>query len=584
MTRRRTISLLFTCLGVALVSNPLTAQDSAAPLALVGATIIDGVSESALVDHTIIVGGDSLRAIVEDGATLPSDAIRIDLSGKFVIPGLIDSHVHWLDWMGELFVNHGVTSVVALADLDREKRTRSHASPSVPRLYHSARRPPFSADDSPENIRIIIEAWLEKEPDIAHFPTHNEKIARAYELAAREVHQAGYLVFGHAENARASIAAGHDVVEHVWAFTQAAMSARELAEFQRGEHLTWATFMTDAWDRLDPLIRTAIDNDVYLNPTLVYEWGGMSRDADRRELDDYRLLRNPDLVYFPQNIAKSLLAKHRQIKNFSSRFENMPYVTKLGDAERAEFEQGYRNVREFIRRFVAAGGKIQAGTDTISGGVPGLGLHQEMQMLVEVGLTPMQAIKAATRWSAELLEGKDGRRGPAAIGSLEPGKRADLVVLDANPLVDIGNTQKISRVMKNGRWIELGYHPEYYTFTEPSRSISGSTFAPVLSSIAPAVVTAGHPATRVVLEGSGFQMTSLVQVDGISVKTEFLNARSVAFEMPASLLASPKPDPYRAPGPAQDTGVIGFRSVEIRAVNPPPEGGTSNSVHLLVRP
>ena len=80
-------------------------------------------------------------------------------------------------------------------------------------------------------------------------------------------------------------------------------------------------------------------------------------------------------------------------------------------------------------------------------------------MLVEAGLTPMQALKSATRWSAELLEGKNGARGPASVGSIEPGKLADLVVLSANPLTEISNTQKIERVMKNGRWIELDYTP-----------------------------------------------------------------------------------------------------------------------------
>ncbi len=79
-------------------------------------------------------------------------------------------------------------------------------------------------------------------------------------------------------------------------------------------------------------------------------------------------------------------------------------------------------------------------------------------------------------------------------------------------------------------------------------------------------------------------MTSLVRVDGISVKTTFVSPRRVEFDLPAELMASPRPDPYRAPGPFQETGIVGYRSIEINAFNPPPEGGTSNSVHLMVRP
>src|SRR5713226_4201193 len=94
------------------------------------------------------------------------------------------------------------------------------------------------------------------------------------------------------------------------------------------------------------------------------------------------------------------------------------------------------------------------------------------------------------------------------IGSIRPGYFADLVVVSADPLSDISNTKKIEQVMKNGRWVELAYHPEYVTLTRPAIPLAASTFAPMISAITPSRVQEGSAATRVVLEGSGFIMTS----------------------------------------------------------------------------
>jgi hypothetical protein len=572
-------------------SSAALPQEDESVILLRGARIIDGISDQPLNNRSLLIRGNTIEDILPANAAAPSGAEVINLNGKYIIPGLIEAHVHWLDWMGELFLNHGVTSVIAMDDIDDEKRTRSKTGNSrIPRLYHTAGTFSFPNDASVEEIRQRMQEYLSKGPDLARFPTYNDRTSRSFALAAKEMHETGYLIFGHAENAAESVAAGHDVIEHVWGFTQAAMTESELAAFKSGEYLTWATFMTGRWDQLDRMIEDAVAKGVYINPTLVFEWGGMSERAGQRELEEYRVVSNPDLVYYPDfsipggNLKESLLAKHRQIKNFSRRYGNTPYVRDLPEADRKQFEEGYQNVLEFIRRFVAAGGKIEAGTDTISGGVPGLVIHQEMQILVEAGLTPMQALKSATRWSAELLEGKDGALGPAEVGSIEPGKRADLVVLSDDPSRDILYTMQIERVMKNGHWIDLGYNPEYYTHTSPSRSIAGVTFAPVISSISPAIVDAGHPGTRVVLQGSGFQMISLVKLNGISVTTHFISPRRIEFELPANLVSRPTPNPYRAPGPAQDTGVIGYRSVEISVFNPPPEGGLSNFINLMVRP
>lgn len=580
--RRAFLGFLIT--GILLLAAPICSQAQAPSTLLIrGATIIDGLADAPFRDRSLLIEGNIIRGLLPADAPPPAGAQILDLAGKFVIPGLFDSHVHWDPFMGELLVNHGVTSILALDNVPKALRTRSQDAHDIPRLFHTGARPQFTPNSSDADIGQALRTWLQSEPDMAWFPQYNGRFSRAYKFAADEAHKAGFMVFGHADDAPAAIRDGIDILEHVWGYAEAIMSPEELRSFQEGKLLTWATRLND-WNKLDGMIADAMRRGIYLNPTMTYEWGGLSRRAPQRELEDYRTLSNIDLVYFPRNVSDSILARHRQIKNFSSRYDSMPWVAKLPAEDRREFEAGYKNVMEFNRRWAAAGGKIQAGTDIITGGIPGFALHHEMEMLVESGLTPMQALKSATSWSAEILEGKNRARGEARIGSIRAGNFADLVVVGADPLSDISNTKKIERVMKNGRWIELGYHPEYFTFARPARSLAAATFAPAISAVQPGSVTEGSGPVRVVLEGSGFMMTSLVRVDGVSVKTTFRDPRHVEFDLPAQAIERATPNPYFAPGPAQNTGIIGYRAVSIHVFNPPPEGGTSNTVQQMVLP
>jgi hypothetical protein len=583
IARRAVLGLLaIGTLTLAALANT-QAQQAPATLLIRGATIIDGLADQPLRDRALLIEGNTIRGLLPADAPAPAGAQVLDLTGKFIIPGLFDSHVHWDPFMGELLVNHGVTSILALDNVPKALRTRSQAAHDLPRLFHTGARPQFNPNSSEADISQQIRTWLQSEPNLAWFPQYNPRFSRAYKFAAEEVHKEGFLVFGHTDHAPDSVRDGIDILEHVWGYAEALMSPDELKAFQDGKMLTWATRLND-WGRLDAWMAEAIRRGVYMNPTMNYEWGGASRRSPQRELEDYRVLSNPDLVYFPRNMSDSILARNRQIKNFSSRYDSMPWVGKLPAEDRKEFETGYSNVMEFNKRWVAAGGKIQAGTDIITGGIPGLALHHEMEMLVESGLTPMQALKAATSWPAEILEGKNKARGDAKIGSIRAGNFADLVVVSTDPTSDISNTKKIERVMKDGRWVELGYHPEYFTFTQRPRSLAAATFAPVISAIEPSKVAEGSPNVRVVLEGSGFMQTSLVRVNGISVKTKFIDPRRLEFEMPANAIERATPNPYFAPGPVQSAAPIGYRAVSVHVFNPPPEGGTSNTVHQLVLP
>ena len=206
-----------------------------------------------------------------------------------------------------------------------------------------------------------------------------------------------------------------------------------------------------------------------------------------------------------------------------------------------------------------------------------------MDLLVEAGLTPMEALRSATSWSADKIAGKGRARGNPRIGSLAEGSFADLVILAANPLDDITNTRKIERVMKGGQFITLGYTPSYFTFTRTPRRIAMATPTPEISAITPHTVVEGSPAFEMIVEGVGFGAYSVVRVGGISMLTTFVDPRTLKVTIPADVVARARPNRFDAPGPAQKVGVFGDRTALISVYNPPPEGGTSTSISLRIR-
>jgi hypothetical protein len=237
---------------------------------------------------------------------------------------------------------------------------------------------------------------------------------------------------------------------------------------------------------------------------------------------------------------------------------------------------------EFIRRWVRAGGKIMGGTDDPFPGATGFNQHMEMAMLVEVGLTPMQALKAMTIWGAEVMTARRKAPSPPPVGWIGPGAYADIVVLEANPLENIDNTRRIERVMKGGRFVRLGYTADYIRPQAPIRAIP-STPEPEISGITPNAIAEGSSDFEITVEGVGFISDSVVRVDGVSVPTTFVNIRPLRARISAEVVARALPNRFNEPGPFQLNGVYGDRTVRITVFNRPPDGGTSNSVSLRVQ-
>jgi hypothetical protein len=281
-------------------------------------------------------------------------------------------------------------------------------------------------------------------------------------------------------------------------------------------------------------------------------------------------------------MAQGALFKLRAARNFSDRYENQVPFSVLSPDDREQFYEAYRLTGQFLKKWVAAGGRVMGGTDDAASGTAGLTLHMEMAMMVELGLTPMQALQSATGWAAALLNGRRKVPTSSPVGVIAEGAYADLVVLNADPLEDIGNSKKIEGVMKGGRFVQLGYTTNYGAPPPGTQRIVPSTPVPEISAITPYVAVESSPDFEMTIHGVGFIGNSVVHVDGIPAPTTFVNIRTLRAKIPAAAVSRSLPNRFNAPGPEQNNGVYGDRTAKITVFNGPPDGGLSNSVSLRV--
>jgi len=557
-------------------------------LVLKGATLIDGTGRAPVPDSVVVIQGDKVLAAGGKQTRYPADATVMELAGKFVMPGLVDSHVHYQRWLGELLLNYGVTTAISMQPRDSYGvayyRESQRPGARVPRLYDPGGPLAISPGMTRDQVRAVVREWLKKEPDFAKVPIYNDQIKQQYQWMAEEVHNAGLAMIGHAEDCRDAAAAGLDILEHLWGCAVSLMTPEEARNFQEGKYLHWGLFLKRS-DRMDSLIREAIQHGTtYINPTLLYEFGSQAKAASQFETDTYNVYRDPDLVtYYPKNLADGLLAKFRTTRSFSTKYGAQVLVSRLNDDELRRSKEAYQQAGAFVKRWVELGGKVMGGVDTPSIGTAGLAVHMEMAMLVESGLTPLQAMQSAGLWGAEEIT---ARKKPAArplVGVLAEGSYADLLILSADPSRDIGNARAIERVMKGGEFVSLGYTASYTS--APPDLVRPTPFIqePEISAVMPHRVTEGSPEFELTVDGEGFLPDSVVRVDGVPIPTTFVDIRTLKAKVPAGVVAKATPDRFDlSTNPFQRVGVYGDRTVKITVFTAPPDGGVSNSVSLKV--
>jgi imidazolonepropionase-like amidohydrolase len=421
-------------------------------LALLGATLIDGSGGPPLPHSVVVVRGGRIESVgTGDGFILPPRTTRVDVSGHWIIPGLIDGHVHLIDpqagvlaWSIPRYLAWGVTTVrdahgplERILDL-REKLDRGDRL--GPRVYAAGSMidgvPPTYPDAIPAeraaDARRAVDRLVSQGVDFIKLYT---RIDRGLLLPIMdEVRTFNLRVSAHLGmvDARTAARAGVSSIEHLSGIPEAVVGDPSglYAAHARSFFAGW-TASERAWASLDSAALADVaaelaEKRVVLVPTLVLH-ETMSR------LDDSTTLRD---------------SMYRAVPEFERQRWNVPDMVARAGWSREDFE-GFRRSRpvqdRFLREFVARGGLVATGTDAANQlMVPGYGVHRELELLVRAGLSPGEALVAATRNGAVLV-------GADSIGVVAPGKVADLVILTRDPMADIRNTTAIDRVMSRGR-------------------------------------------------------------------------------------------------------------------------------------
>ena len=464
--RRLAGSFVSAAIAACLTSVGCVASGQTEAIVIEGGTLIDGTGAAPLENAVVVIEGSRITSVGAKGSvTYPAGAQVLNAGGMTVLPGLIDAHIHALDFFPQLFLHFGVTTVYDTANptdwIIAQRDAMAQGRIKGPRMFVTG-----VVIDGPDSVADRRDAYR------VHVTTPAEARAVARDLLRRgvdllkvyqnltpdllgaivdEAHAAGTEAVGHARDAKDAIAAGLRFIEHATPIAHASISDRaKLRAMDEGKLPIPEAHMDPAL--FPPLVDLMVKNGVFFNPTLTRIWvTAMPRRAEWYR-DMVRFLESPAYRFIPAARREFWLAAARG-------GPSTPLGASDPRAGDREMREGLRKVEEFTRLYARAGGRVIAGPDSGPSSGPanmaGYAMHVEMEALVDAGLTPMQAILSATRWPAELL------RKEKDFGTIAPGKLADIIVIEGNPLADIRATRNIRTVIMNGAIVDTTLDPRF---------------------------------------------------------------------------------------------------------------------------
>jgi imidazolonepropionase-like amidohydrolase len=469
-----------TILILILLSLPLNvfAQVKQLPHSLVitHATVVDVAardSKSALKsDQTVIIAGNLITAVGETGKVrIPQDAQVIDATGTFMIPGLWDMHVHTGDkeTFLPLYLANGITGVrdmggdlevptgnlsARFVQLKLWKEAIAEGTLLGPRIVAAGFMVDGAKPTWPGAIAVANETEGRQAVDVLQrlgvdfIKVYSRLSPEAYFAIADEAKRQHIPFAGHVPRAVSALEAsdaGQKSIEH---FTQVLLSCSTRENEFRQQQVEWMALpiqqirdlsraqnrqILDTYsdEKATALFAHFRKNGTWQVPTLV-----VLRASGFKQIDS-TIYDNPLIKYVPKTIRDKWNP------------DKIVYPLAITPAELAERKESFQKDLALVSAMHRAGVEFMAGTDSANPYVvPGFSLHDELGLFVKAGLTPLEALQTATINAARFL----GRE--KDLGTIEKGKLADLVLLDANPLADISNTKKINAVVVNGRILD----------------------------------------------------------------------------------------------------------------------------------
>jgi hypothetical protein len=435
-------------------------------LAFTHVTVIDVAASDSMralkPDQTVVVTGDRITE-AGDTVRIPQGAQVIDASGKYLIPGLWDMNVIGTVQVFPFYVVNGVTGIremgsarqiAAVLDVRKSAAEGRLVAPRMVvtgrpldgafpgRQYHTpvadeaaARQGVVALKQSGADF-VHVFAMLSRE---AYFAVVDEARKQSIPLAgwmpssvsATEVSNAGQRSIDRLPSILASCSNRAEEIITKYAEVLRAPTARP-QDWQVPLQTLLDTYDTK---RAAALFSLLAKNDTFVTPLLTH-WTAVHAHDDVVRLD-FEHKDDPRMKYLlPALKQQWASAQGRFEKEFEETRESSPAVT--------------RKFLDMVKAMKAAGVRLLAGTDTPAHPFvwPGFSLHEELQWFVKAGLTPVEALQTATLNPARYLAKEK------ELGTVERGKLADLVLLDANPLEDIRNTQRIIAVVANGRYMD----------------------------------------------------------------------------------------------------------------------------------